>query len=237
MNITKEELDLLRKACRGGNGDVADYLKYTGKDSICYADEIMRLANAYEEANWSLAAALEAVKQPMKRVVAALSYVVQRCGRSEAKLCGKTCKCRDFVPLDSTRKDSGAIAPELPVLRAAFEAADDLLRGDKTTRVMKYLGMRCAAYEQKMCFKCSEPHNVLCGLAGQLTAARRNLGDNASPDEYIEFFAKKLADEHYILHLKYGCILDAECSPEGQVQKAIKAVEAGHDGPEYISAR
>lgn len=185
MNITKEELDLLRKACRGGNGDVADYLKYTGKDSICYADEIMRLANAYEEANWSLAAALEAVKQPMKRVVAALSYVVQRCGRSEAKLCGKTCKCRDFVPLDSTRKDSGAIAPELPVLRAA----------------------------------------------------RRNLGDNASPDEYIEFFAKKLADEHYILHLKYGYILDAECSPEGQVQKAIKAVEAGHDGPEYISAR
>ena len=81
MNITKEELDFLRKACRGGNLDVADYLKYTGKDSICYADE------------------------------------------------------------------------------------------------------------------------------------------------------------HYILHLKYGYILDAECSPEGQVQKAIKAVEAGHDGPEYISAR
>lgn len=79
--------------------------------------------------------------------------------------------------------------------------------------------------------------NVGCGLAGQLTAASRNLGDNASPDEYIEFFAKKLADEHYILHLKYGYILDAECSPEGQVQKAIKAVEAGHDGPEYIYAR
>lgn len=103
---------------------------------------------------------------------------------------------------------------------------------DKTTRILEYLGMRCAAYERRMCFKCNEQWNARCSLAGQQAFARQELGARASQDEYIRFFAKRLATEHYILHLKYGYDVDSDCFMEGQVQKAIKAVEAGHNGME-----
>ena len=239
MNIQQEELDLLRKACRGGNGDVADYLKYTGKDSICYADEIVRLVNAYEEANWSLRSALETVKHPMKRAVAALCYLAQRCGRAESKLCAKRKKCREFVAINDMRStlDSDSLRVGDDIIRDAYRASAEMLKGGKSTRILEYMVKLCAAHEQRMCFKYSEPHNVLCGMAGQMAAARNSLGGQASENSYIDFFAKKLADIQFELFLKYGSRMGEECTPEGQLKLAVNAVEMNHDGDEYIYRR
>lgn len=234
MNIDVQELNLLRKACRGANGDVAEYLKYTGKDSICYADEVVRLANAYEEATWGLQSAIEAAKHPLKRIIAAFTYVVQRCSRAEAKVCAKARSCDKFVSLTETQDTNNAPSWEPNIVKAAMLASAQMLGRGQSDRIVDYLGKKCANLEKRDCVRCNEPPNILCTLEGQLTAARKSLGRQPKQDDYINFFAKKLSDASFVQHLKYGYIWDESCTPEGQLQKAITAVNNNHDGDEYI---
>jgi len=237
MNIDSQELNLLRKACRGGKGDVAEYLKFTGKDSICYADEVVRLANAYEEATWSLQSAIEAAKHPLKRIVAAFAYVVQRCGRAEASMCVGSRSCSRYMSLTATQNPNSGPSWEPSIVKAAMRASAQMLGRGQSDRLVDYLGKKCANLEKRDCIRYNEQENVLCTLEGQLTAARRSLGGQAKQDEYINFFAKKLSDAHFVLHLKYGYPWDDDCTPEGQLQKAIEAVNSNRDGDEYIFAR